>query len=64
MTKRDPLVPFGVLILGATSSIAIATMRRLAAQNAQTGAGDVSADRVFGQGIAGTDFGSETASGL
>lgn len=34
MAKRDPLVPFGVLILGATSSIAIATMRRLAAQNA------------------------------
>ena len=34
MTNRDPLVPFGVLILGATSSIAIATMRRLAAQNA------------------------------
>ena len=34
MAKRDPLVPFGVLILGATSSIAIATMRRLATQNA------------------------------
>ncbi|HSU90177.1 MAG TPA: choice-of-anchor D domain-containing protein, partial [Sporolactobacillaceae bacterium] len=28
----------------------------LAAVNAQTGAGDVTADRVFGQGIAGTDF--------
>src|SRR5258705_3105169 len=28
----------------------------LAAANAQTGAGDVSADRVFGQSIAGTDF--------
>jgi decaprenylphospho-beta-D-erythro-pentofuranosid-2-ulose 2-reductase len=34
LAKRDPSVPIGVLILGATSSIAIATMRRLAAQNA------------------------------
>lgn len=34
MAKRDPQVPIGVVILGATSSIAIATMRRLAAQNA------------------------------
>ena len=30
MTKRDPLFPSRVLVLGATSSIAIATMRRLA----------------------------------
>lgn len=30
MTKRDPLFPSRVLVLGATSSLAIATMRRLA----------------------------------
>lgn len=30
MTKRDPLYPSTVLVLGATSAIAIATMRRLA----------------------------------
>jgi decaprenylphospho-beta-D-erythro-pentofuranosid-2-ulose 2-reductase len=33
LLKRDPLEPSGVLVLGATSSIAIATMRRLAPQN-------------------------------
>jgi decaprenylphospho-beta-D-erythro-pentofuranosid-2-ulose 2-reductase len=31
LAKRDPLFPSRVLVLGATSSIAIATMRRLAA---------------------------------
>ena len=31
MAKRDPLFPSRVLVLGATSSIAISTMRRLAA---------------------------------
>jgi decaprenylphospho-beta-D-erythro-pentofuranosid-2-ulose 2-reductase len=31
LAKRDPLFPTRVLVLGATSSIAIATMRRLAA---------------------------------
>jgi decaprenylphospho-beta-D-erythro-pentofuranosid-2-ulose 2-reductase len=30
LTKRDPLFPSRVLVLGATSSLAIATMRRLA----------------------------------
>ena len=33
MPDRDPLFPSRVLVLGATSSIAIATMRRLAAPN-------------------------------
>jgi decaprenylphospho-beta-D-erythro-pentofuranosid-2-ulose 2-reductase len=33
LAKRDPGFPSSVLVLGATSSIAIATMRRLAAQN-------------------------------
>ncbi|HTZ58192.1 MAG TPA: SDR family oxidoreductase [Acidobacteriaceae bacterium] len=33
MTKRDPLSASRVLVLGATSSIAIATMRQLAAPN-------------------------------
>jgi decaprenylphospho-beta-D-erythro-pentofuranosid-2-ulose 2-reductase len=33
VTKRDPLFPSGVLVLGATSSIAMATMRRLAERN-------------------------------
>ena len=33
MIKREPPAPAGVLVLGATSSIAIATMRRLATQN-------------------------------
>jgi decaprenylphospho-beta-D-erythro-pentofuranosid-2-ulose 2-reductase len=33
LTKRDPGFPATVLVLGATSSIAIATMRRLAAPN-------------------------------
>ena len=33
MTKRDPGFPSRVLVLGATSSIAIATMRQLAARN-------------------------------
>jgi decaprenylphospho-beta-D-erythro-pentofuranosid-2-ulose 2-reductase len=35
LTKRDPLFPSAVLVLGATSSIAIATMRRMAAQNSR-----------------------------
>ena len=35
MTKRDHLFPSGVLVLGATSSIAIATMRRLATQGSR-----------------------------
>jgi decaprenylphospho-beta-D-erythro-pentofuranosid-2-ulose 2-reductase len=33
LTKRDPFFPSRVLVLGATSSIAIATMRRLAVRN-------------------------------
>ena len=33
MPDRDPLFPSRVLVLGATSSIAIATLRRLAAPN-------------------------------
>ena len=33
MAKRDPLFPSRVLVLGATSSIAIATMRQLAGPN-------------------------------